>query len=277
MQNTGKSRNTIDKFYTKPDIVDTCLAKWRDIIKPEAKDLIIEPSAGNGAFSNHFINKNNFKSFDIQPQQQDIIQQDFLTLDINQFPQNKIHFIGNPPFGRQSSLAKKFIKHICKSTKSDSISFILPKSFCKESMQHCFPLDFHNIFQYELPDNAFLLNDTSYNVPCVFQIWKKQTNYRFISPIIKPKGFSFVKKNESPDFAIRRVGVYAGSIFNTTSDKSSQSHYFIKLEQNNELDVDMYWSKIDELQTIAKNTVGPKSISKKEIIPRLNLVVSLTS
>ena len=32
-----------------------------------------------------------------------------------------------------------------------------------------------------------------------------------------------------------------------------------------------------ELQTIAKNTVGPKSISKKEIIPRLNLVVSLTS
>ena len=38
---------------------------------------------------------------------------------------NKIHIIGNPPFGRQSSLAIKFIK---KSVEyCDSISFILPK------------------------------------------------------------------------------------------------------------------------------------------------------
>ena len=51
----------------------------------------------------------------------------------NNLNSRKIHVIGNPPFGRQSSLAIKFIKKSC--SFSDTISFILPKSFKKDSMK----------------------------------------------------------------------------------------------------------------------------------------------
>ena len=41
----------------------------------------------------------------------DIKKQDYLKLNYNKFlnKYNNIHIIGNPPFGKQSSLAKKFI------------------------------------------------------------------------------------------------------------------------------------------------------------------------
>lgn len=43
----GLKRNTIDKFYTKPKVVELCFEKIQHIF-PD--DLIIEPSAGNGSF-----------------------------------------------------------------------------------------------------------------------------------------------------------------------------------------------------------------------------------
>jgi hypothetical protein len=45
-----------------------------------------------------------------------------------------IHIIGNPPFGRQSSTAIKFIKKSC--LFCNSLSFILPKSFKKDSLKN---------------------------------------------------------------------------------------------------------------------------------------------
>ena len=59
--------------------------------------------------------------------------------DLNQNCFKKIHIIGNPPFGRQSSLAIKFIKKSAEFC--DSISFILPKSFKKDSLKKHFPLN----------------------------------------------------------------------------------------------------------------------------------------
>ena len=63
-----------------------------------------------------------------------------------------------------------------------------------------------------------------------------------------------------------RRGVYAGK-FSQDINKSSQSHYFIKFDTkiNNEL--------IDKLNNLKfdnkENTVGPKSISKQELIKEL--------
>jgi hypothetical protein len=47
----GLQRNPIDKYYTKPEIVKKCaewIFQWTSISKEN--DLVIEPSAGNGAF-----------------------------------------------------------------------------------------------------------------------------------------------------------------------------------------------------------------------------------
>ncbi len=279
MQDTGLKRNTKDQYFTKKEVVDTCLQHWYEKIAPKQDELIIEPSAGNGAFSNKIMDTHiSFQAFDIDPKSKEITKIDFLQLDIDIFPHIKIHFIGNPPFGRQSSLAKKFIKHICKSTKTATLSFILPRSFKKESMQKAFPLQFHLISQIDIPNDSFLINGENYSVPCVFQIWKRQDIDRKISPILKPKGYIFVKDKMHATFALRRVGVYAGKIIDMLQDGidfenlSDQSHYYIQITKK------MSFKKRDLLKekyydTITwnhNNTVGPKSIGKQEFIKQLN-------
>ena len=99
---------TSDKFYTKPESVKIVI---EFLPKITSRDLVIEPRAGNGSFSN--ILKAKFKNviaIDIEPEAEDIIVADFLTYDFDIKKYRKIHCVGNPPFGRQSTLARKFIK-----------------------------------------------------------------------------------------------------------------------------------------------------------------------
>ena len=72
-QNTGKNRNIIDKFYTKPGIVQKYINTALSYI--DNTELIIEPSAGNGAFINSI--KSLFKRYsfyDISPEHDEIKQ-----------------------------------------------------------------------------------------------------------------------------------------------------------------------------------------------------------
>ena len=266
-QKTGLKRNTTDKYYTCDNIVNDCYKyiKTHKIINK--KDLIIEPSAGNGAFIN-IIKKlsSNYKFYDIEPENDNIIKQDFLQLEINK--KSKIHIICNPPFGRQSSLAKKFIKKCCEF--ADTISFILPKSFKKDSFKSTFDINYHLEFEKDLPEKSFTVNDEYYDVPCVFQIWVKKTEPRKLKKKEEPYMFTFVKKNEQPDISFRRVGVYAGKIDKNIDDKSIQSHYFIKF--NNYSD-ELLSHIINKIKFNFDNTVGPKSISKPELINEFNKVI----
>ena len=136
-------RNTIDKFYTNQDIVKKYIDKFKPYIAKN--DLIIEPSAGCGVWTTP-LHMFNLIAFDIQPEGEGIQQMNFLDVDLYAFESN-LHFIGNPPFGRQASLAKKFIKLICSCVNTQTIAFILPKSFKKDSFQKTFPLYFHCIFR----------------------------------------------------------------------------------------------------------------------------------
>ena len=267
MQKTGKNRNTIDKFYTNKTIVD----KYIDKFKPHINDgdLIIEPSAGCGVWTLP-LHMYNLIAFDIQPEGNGIHEMNFLDVDLYAF-QSNLHFIGNPPFGRQSSIAKKFIKHICSCERTQTIAFILPKSFKKESFQRVFPLKYHLEYQDDVDKDAFIANGKPYDVPCVFQIWKKKDTERFIPEKLEPKNFVFVKKNENPDYSLRRVGVYAGNISKDIEDKAEQSHYFIKVEQNS----DLFIIKYQNIHWEHNNTVGPKSISKQEFIREINKLTSL--
>ena len=273
-QKIGLTRNTIDKYYTKPTIVDKCINLAIEHLKIINEDFIIEPSAGNGSFINEIKNiTSNYIFYDLEPEHSEIIKQDYLLFDYPtniQNNYNKIHVIGNPPFGRQSSLAIQFIKKSCQFC--DSISFILPKSFKKESMQKSFPINYHLIVQYDIPDNSFLVDNKEHNVPCVFQIWEKKDFNRIIPPKLTPSNYSFVKKNEEPDFAFRRVGVNAGHISKDVLDKSEQSHYFIKFDEKIS---DELYSQLSTIPFDCKNnTVGPKSISKQELIKEINVFIN---
>ena len=267
MQTTGLNRDIIDKFYTKPNVAEECCQTIQKLIQIDPEiDLIIEPSAGNGSFIKPITNiTQNYLFYDILPEHPEIIKQDYLNIDLTTivYPDihTKIHIIGNPPFGRQSSLAIKFIKQ--STSFCDTISFILPKSFKKESMQKHFPLNFHLIYQVDLEDNSFIINDKEEkDVPCVFQIWEKRDHERETVIASSPIKFSFVKIDEDPDISFRRVGVNAGTIdTNKLDQKSKQSHYFIKF--NPDIDKNIAINNIKKITYEHNNTVGPKSISKQ--------------
>jgi len=266
---TGLNRNVIDKFYTKETVAQKCIDSFKKfIVAINPNDLIIEPSAGNGIFIPIIKSISAHHLFlDLEPEHHQIIKQDYLTFSLDPSKKyNKIHVIGNPPFGRQSSLAVKFIKKSCEFC--DSISFILPKSFKKPSLKNKFSLNFHLLFEEDLPNNSFLVGNMEYHVPCVFQIWVKKKESRDKPKKLKPINFVFVKKAENPDISFRRVGFNAGAIDVNIENKNIQTHYFLKFTNDKSLEQNI--KLLTEIKFESNNTVGPKSISKDELITKLN-------
>lgn len=268
----GLKRDTIDKFYTKNNIVLECLENIHKYLEIKDDHIIIEPSAGNGAFLLELETKypnNKILAFDIKPDNNKITKLDFITFDYSSFLDKTVHIIGNPPFGRQSSLCKSFIKKCCNF--ATTISFILPKSFKKVSFEKTFLIDFHLNFSIDLDENSFTLDGNDHNVPSIFQIWKKESIKRIIIKDELSKYITFVKKDDNPDLSIRRVGVNTTKCEKEINTKNIQSHYFVKIKDD--IDIDSFMEEFNKLSFDDKdNTVGPKSISKQELIKTVNTI-----
>ena len=270
-QTTGLRRSGNEKFYTRDVIAKECVADLARIVQIDPDtDLLLEPSAGSGSFIPYLEPiANCVIALDIEPDSKDVLRQDFLTWDGTSIvlPQGgKIVTVGNPPFGRQSSLALKFIKHAAKF--SQYIAFILPKSFMKLSMQEKVPLGLHLVHQRELDMNAFTINDQPHFVPCVFQIWERRAHApRVRTPPPRSNLFAFASQSTPHHFAVRRVGVNAGTItpYPASQECNTQTHYFIHLLKTTNISQTI--SNLQMCQFIeSENTVGIKSISKREIV-----------
>ena len=73
-QTKGLKRNTIDKYYTKPNVVNNCIDLIKTHLNITKDDFIIEPSAGDGAFIPSIKQlTNHFKFYDLEPEHNDII------------------------------------------------------------------------------------------------------------------------------------------------------------------------------------------------------------
>jgi len=270
---TGLKRDIIDKFYTCPAVAQECVHHISQHLSIDPiNDVVVEPSAGNGAFIPEITQIcQTVLFYDIEPEHPSIIKANYLLLDLSLslLTIGKTHVIGNPPFGRQSSLAIQFIKK--SALFADTISFILPKSFKKDSMRRHFPPRFHLVFQADIKEKAFLQDGVSTDVPCVFQIWQKREEERELAAKLEtnPSLFQFVKQDKKPDISFRRVGVNAGVIDNKNLNiKSVQSHYFIKFGPT--VDKKEFIEKMRQIEFAQDNTVGPKSIGKQEIIREIN-------
>ena len=302
-QDTGKYRtNTKDQFYTSSEVAKKCIqilishlhnSEIYSPVLPLSSYLWVEPSAGNGAFLNNIPETYDKIGIDIEPQCANILKQDFLTwvppAQKTKTNTKPVIIFGNPPFGRQSSLAKAFIAHSCKFESTSTIAFILPRSFVKPSMSCAFESHFHSIHSSDVERNAFVLGGaagTTYDVPCVFQIWQKRSVPRIVPEKITEKGFQYVKETDPRDIVIRRVGVYAGRCFdsggggagagdiNSATEYNKQTHYFIKLDEQFVAvqHVKEIVAKVNA-HVFPTNTTGPRSLSKPEINDVLNAVL----
>lgn len=272
LQDTGKFRTNIkDQFYTNETVAKSCIQHIITTLPESIHYLWVEPSAGNGAFL-HNISQYEKIGLDIDPKTNDIQKQDYLTWIP---PHKNIIVFGNPPFGRQSSLAKSFISKSCEYAKI--IAFILPKSFTKPSMFNAFGRRFHLIKTIELNKNSFVLNEATYDVPCVFQIWQKKDMDRPITEKILTKGFQYVKSSDVYHIAFRRVGGLAGKCYKFAEKECSiQSHYFLRFNANISNYLNIIIEKINN-HIFPSNTLGPRSLSKTEVNIVINDIIQSVS
>lgn len=246
-----------DKFYTKREVAEELVK-----LLPTDFDIVIEPSAGSGNFSDAL--KKIFPkilSYDLMPEREDITEQDWLTLDKRQFDGKKVLVAGNPPFGTGGNLALQFIKE---AKFADTVAFILPKSFKKETLKDRVPREFHCVLEKDLEPNSFTLNGQNYSVPTVFQIWQKSDTLRLVSKKVRTsKLFEFTTKEEA-DFRVQRVGGSAGKA-SLDLDYSTSSNYFLKnlSKFSNQEFVEFILGL--EFPSI-NDVVGPRSLSKHELI-----------
>lgn len=246
----------LDKFYTNNDIAEQCVKNFLNIHSFEEYDIIIEPSAGAGVFLKYLPEQT--IGLDISPEHSSIIKQDYLLWKPDS---NKNYLvIGNPPFGKNSSLAKKFFNY---SVYAKTIAFILPRTFKKVSIQNTLDLNFHLVFEKDLPLNSFTEFGKPKSVPCVFQIWDKKSKKRQkIVLEITHSDFVFTSKEEA-SFAIRRVGGLAGKVLDNFLEYADSSNYFIKATDDVK---EKLRSLYEEFQIAAKNTAGNPSLSKGELV-----------
>jgi len=127
------SKSNLDKYYTHKEDISMIF----NIITDELSFLdkteieLIEPSAGDGRFCIPFTSNGfDVKAYDISPDNDKVVEQDFLELTLEENKKPRV-FFGNPPFGKSCSLAIKFFNK-CAELNADLICFILPSSFGKK-------------------------------------------------------------------------------------------------------------------------------------------------
>jgi hypothetical protein len=150
-----------DKYYTSTTLAKYCIDKTFEIIGKENIAEIIEPSAGNGSFSNQL----EYIAYDLFPEHKNIIKQDYLKLKA-EYKQGRL-IIGNPPYGRCMNLAQKFFKKSIEI--SDYVAFILPISQLNNT-QSMFEFDL--IYSEDLGECEY----SDRILHCCFNIYKRPIN-----------------------------------------------------------------------------------------------------
>jgi len=208
-----------DKFYTNPNIVKKVL----NFFQLSEYDLIIEPSAGSGAFTKE-LKKYNSISYDLFPEDNNIIKGDWFKQKVPTLYKNVL-IIGNPPFGKENNLSKDFIKHATSFENVTTIGFILPNVYRKHTLQSVIPKTYKITKIVELPKNSFTLSGELHHVPCSFFIFEKSTEKKDLrqNPNLRSKDFSFSNKNDY-DFFI--FGAAPKKII--SEPKENNRGYFIK-------------------------------------------------
>ena len=182
-----------DKFYTKPAIATMCTKYIKNNIPTLISfetDLIIEPSAGQGAFFEGIKTLAKMAIYyDIEPNHKSIKRVDFLKYDFHKVERtflsglwyDYVHVIGCPPFGDDPdySLATQFIENAC--TFAKTVSFILPTNIRRD----IFPSNYTCVFAIDLPKNSFMMTPppttttnemfaVDYDIDAVFGIWVRK-------------------------------------------------------------------------------------------------------
>jgi hypothetical protein len=257
----------LDKFYTKPEIVEMCISRIKDW---DTWDLVVEPSAGSGNFFEQIPSVRKY-GMDIKPECGTIDTLDFF--EYTPSISGKILVIGNPPFGKNSSLAVKFFNHAAQW--AERIAFVIPRTFRRTSIQNQLNMSFHVIHDEDIPVRPCSFEPVM-SVKCCFQIWEKRDTVRkFVKLPTTHEDWDFLPfgpkddRNqptppEGADFALLAYGGDCGRIQTYNLEKlRPKSWHWIKSNIN----VDILKKRFESLDySISKDTARQNSIGKSDLV-----------
>lgn len=265
----------MDKFYTKSEIVDICLEKIDKFYDWREWDLVVEPSAGNGNFYLRIPVENKI-GLDIAPEHESITQMNFFDYAPDNKDQ-KILVVGNPPFGRVSSMAVKFFNHAAEW--ANVIAFIVPRTFRRVSIQNRLNLNFHLKYDLEIPTTPCAF-EPPMMAKCCFQIWERKDELRTMiqTETVHPdwEFLSMGPKDENgqptppqgADFALRAYGGKCGEIKDIELQTlRPKSWHWIR----SNIDVDTLKYRFKNLDySISLDTARQNSIGRSELVSLYN-------
>lgn len=262
----------LDQFYTVPKVAKECFEYLKSKLPEDVPWRFLEPSAGTGAFY-QLLPARRRLGVDLDPKFKGVKKRDFLkefSVKSGRASPHKWVVVGNPPFGKNASLAVDFFNKAA--TFAEFIAFIVPLTFRKTSLQKRLARNFELIGERVLELDSFEFEGEPYAVPCCFQIWKRSDKPRVhIDTPLTHKDFEFCKDPEDADFAFRRVGGLAGKVIRDIGNYSPASHYFVRSNIGKRKLIQRL-EKID-WGTVKGNTAGNPSISKREMVAAYSAIV----
>lgn len=177
----------LDQFYTIESVAKKCI----ELADIKDSDIVIEPCAGEGAFS---LNIDGCLALDLDPKHESIHQLNWF--DYVGEHENLV-IIGNPPFGNRCGLARDFIAKAIE-LNAQKIAFILPNVFRKPTYDKV--AEGYKLTSItELPKDSFIANGLPYDVPCSFFVWEKvsdKEDLTWVRGTYTTEDFEFIKISE---------------------------------------------------------------------------------
>jgi len=282
MENKNNNSICYESLHVTQQAAADCITFFKDTVKGglDQFDVIVDPSARDGAFVNQ-LGKNKFVVwYDLAAEDQ-VHRVDFLLYGLTPAMRlTKNLFIGFPPFGSNCMKSLLFFNHAAKV--ADAIAFVVPVLFRKPTFQDDLDNSFHMVNEFAMTTASLTRNGKPSNLRCMFQVWVKD-HVELQPHLTKPSGIRnySIWTLESPDFhfvngdkrgqanlAIKRIGLDTGTIV-TDFDEIKSIDTYLFLEFNDPKDFDRIY---DNLLMLNLQTLGQRydakqvpSIGKRDI------------
>jgi predicted RNA methylase len=259
----------LEQYFTCRRLAAKCIAAVENHFPLASFTMVLEPSAGDGAFYS-LLPQANRVGIDLQPLADGIQKADFLRWEPPLF-QDNILTIGNPPFGQRGSLAVEFVNRACQFSRV--VAFILPRTFRKDTFYNRVDPMFHLVEQFDCDDFRTPVGE-KVAVKSVFQIWERKNRIRAaITRDLSHEDFELKHAHLSRvsdeelgnlradfDFAIAQVGANftPKDVFEVTKG----SYWYVKALKPGVREV---FEKLD-FDFLDGLNLSFKSLSKKDII-----------
>lgn len=272
----------MDKFYTLPHVVEACLRAVGDSVGWTGWGAVVEPSAGAGAFLVRLpsvgVGDARIVAMDILPEHDAVERRDFFDYHPGPSAGEKVLVLGNPPFGRVSSLAVRFFNHAA--TFAHAIAFIVPRTFRRVSVQNRLNKNFRLVRDDDVPMGSATAPSFQPHMQakCCFQVWERAAQPRTpVELTTRHADWDYLKLGPldakgqptpptGASFAVRAYGARCGEIKKTGLDAlRPKSWHWLRATAG--VDVDVLADRIASLDfAVSRDTARQDSIGRAELV-----------